>query len=350
MRLFWVSLLVLGVSMSVFAQDDTYPPMTPDNISEITEIASLRCNGDMVYSAITAFHGTTIAYYCAYDDAGDYDAIIAVYSLESDEVLWQLPAPPSLSNIYFISEDVLLLDRQTSVEIWAADNDTPIFTVDGLLSLTVDTQKQWMAVTRHPIGQNTGMIDVYDLRTLEQVGDSFEYSGMVQVALHEQGQIAIGDGEMGIRVYDVVSGALIAEGLETGIQVADYGDPYSGIAFSPDGTQLLVNQCTVIQMGCWETTITLLDIATAEALQTTAFEYRDMVYSVTQNTVFVSQECDALVALFEIDTLTVMPIPVDAESSCYDDGFSVNQDGSLFAIRDYTETESWYRVYAVADE
>jgi len=347
-------LLLLALSTTVHAQEEApgnYQAITAENLDQLIEIASFNCPGDMLYSAITSIHNNTVAYYCVFDESGDYDRIITIYSLETDEVLWQLPAPSTLANFHLVSDDMIILDMQSQIQVVTSADEMPVFTVEGIISiqLSPDNQLLTLAVGNY----SAGNIEVYRLPDLEKLDQEFDYEGVPTIGLSasEHGLLAIGEGLTRIRVYEIGSGNIIMDRPGTEFEHEYPYEPFDNFIFSPGADRLLVGECTVIQMGCFGIGLTLFEIESGTILQTQSFELEtsNFVGFTDENTLLIADGCYNVLSTLTLDDLSATPLPVEIEQTCLQraSAVSINQDGTLISARDYSETETIYRIFGI---
>jgi len=279
--------------------------------------------------------------------------MIIVYSLETETVMWELPTSPALKTFYLISDELIILDMQLEVRAFAPSDDAPLFALEGIIDIAFDVDKELMALS---VGtHNEGEVHLYRLPNFEPMTQTFAYQGFLsRIALshHDYGMLAITDNDNGIRVYDIESG----DNIMTAKTNLEYdGSEFESsdeVAFSPDGTQLLVQECTVLQNGCWEITMMLFDIASGDKLLTEIFDYGVVQFIEINDDamLIISSPLDRVLAFIEVNTLTMTPLPLGIERVFNGDSVAINQTMTLLSVFDYANaTESFYRVYAVID-
>ena len=139
--------------------------------------------------------------------------------------------------------------------------------------LAIRADNQLLAVLETDESLDTDMVRVYTLPDLEPTPYEFmvEKDAYTHVAFShpEQGLIGIADSTGLVRVYEMETGDLVMAIPETPISDEFDVNAYDGIIFSPDGKQVLVNECTFIEMGCWSVGVTAIDVASGDILGST---------------------------------------------------------------------------------
>lgn len=363
MRLVLFVFLCLFV-VDVSAQADT-PPITPNNVTTLTETATFPCEG-ATNQAASAFYGDTFAYAC-YANQGSRRAqpIITAVSLSSGAILWTYEPPVYyMPRFYLLDVDMLLIDAQSRVEIYRIGEDEPMFVfvmeIANLTTVEVSPDRQYFSLV-------TGEYEAWDI-LVYRVADAIPVNPIFTLpgallplnALSAVGTLATTDGRGIVTVYDVETGEVVVTTVpgEQRVQIdPEHGESwvsesshyYDDMIFSPDGRRLLTTECTFVQMGCWEQGITLFSVDTGDIVAVTAneFEIFNFIGFTDDDHLLAMGSCGQKMQLLTLDTLVVTPLFELNPSSCDRHIISVSDEGRYLAHYDYGEDVSFYRVYGV---
>jgi hypothetical protein len=276
---FALLIIVIGACQLTFAQgqETPYLPITRDNLDQLVPLFTLHCGDDRFRQSGASFSGDQFAFGC--DSA---NPAFSVYSLSEQQTLWEYTGEQGLTRAITLLDggNLVLVDFQQQLSLIRRLDQSEIASAPfvNLASVAVSPDRQRVAFIQGEIASTENTVVVYRLPEFAALDSTFTVSGYTQIAAlalttAAQDRLAIGENEGRIRVFRVETGVLELDTPNTPLSSGFGNQGYKHMAFSPDGTRLYVSECTVIQMGCHETGITVIEVSTGEIVREAVFPY-----------------------------------------------------------------------------
>jgi hypothetical protein len=357
-----ITLLFCFILSPAQAQDEpeAYQLISADNLNQLEVVAEFPCEGR---NPAAAFHGDLFASTCLIGQTH----FISIYSLSDSHELYRFQGGSNHQGLVFLSDDVLLGLKGDSFTIYRNQRQESISQEYHLNSSpTFSPDKSHIAfITGSPmIEQDSYDIFIYRLPDFELVEQSFSISSDVQnakIALSnaDTNLIAIGEDGGRIQIFNWETGELTLEIADSPFSArivgeyasGDFPTRYAWLAFSADSSELFANQCTHLEMGCWDMGMTRFDAATGEVLASAEHPNNGEFFFAgllsEARLLLHSTGCDALY-FYDMDSLSQLEYSFQVENCGGESYYAANEAGTLIAV--YDDPTSKFLFYGIPSD